>query len=146
MIRVRCQQQVTIDAKGRLALPAPIRRFLEEAGETSLVLTFARDSVWAWTVSHYEEKVERPMLERDPFKDDVLDFAHSIMSTAQDCEIDKQGRIRIPPRLRELANLSKDCIVHALLGRLEIWDLETWGQRFEESRSRAPSGLPSAGE
>ena len=66
MIRVRCQQLASIDAKGRLALPAPIRRALEEAGEQQLVLTYSpQGSVWAWTPAHYEQKVELPLLEQD---------------------------------------------------------------------------------
>ncbi|MEO0601691.1 MAG: cell division/cell wall cluster transcriptional repressor MraZ [Myxococcota bacterium] len=145
MIRVRCQQHVTIDAKGRLALPAPIRRAIDEMAQTSLVLTFAQGAVWAWTADHYESDVEGRMMTQDPFEPHVLDFAHSMMSTAQDCEIDKQGRIRIPPPLRELAGLTKDCVVHVLLGKVEIWDREAWDRRFEESLSRTAqrgSGMP----
>ena len=106
MIRVRCQQHVTIDAKGRLALPAPIRRALEDSGQGSLVLAFARGAVWAWTAEHYEREVEARMLEQDPFSSDVMDFAHSMMSTAQDVDLDKQGRVRVPAPLRELENQS----------------------------------------
>ncbi|MEN0065560.1 MAG: hypothetical protein AAGA48_25690 [Myxococcota bacterium] len=148
MIRVRCQQHVTIDAKGRLALPAPIRRAIEEAGQTSLVLTYSRRAVWAWTADHYEKEVERHMIEQDPFQAEVLDFAHSTMSTAQDCDIDRQGRIRIPAPLRKLAGLQRECVVHVLLGHVEIWDKATWEERFQESLSRteARSGMPGRQE
>jgi len=117
-------------------------------GQTSLVLTFARGAVWAWTAEHYEADVEQPMAQRDPFREDVLDFAHSMMATAQDCEIDKQGRIRVPPPLRERAGLEKDCVVHVLLGHIEIWDRATWDQRFEESLNRTAgrSGMPGPNE
>ena len=150
MIRVRCQQHVSIDAKGRLALPAPIRRTLAEMGEQQLVLTYSsQGAVWAWTPSHYEQKVELPLMERDPFAPDVLDFAHSMMSTANDVEIDGQGRLRIPPVLRDLAGLDKDCVVHVLLGRLEIWDRRAWDDRFKDSvmatRARR-GGMPGGGE
>jgi MraZ protein len=144
VIRVRCQQHVTIDAKGRLALPAPIRRALDEAQQRSLVLAFSLGAVWGWTPQHYEQEVEARMMSQDPFSNDVLDFAHSTMSTAQDSEIDGQGRIRIPPPLRDLAGLEKDCVVHVLLGHLEIWDKGTWDARFQESlhRARVHKGMP----
>ena len=144
MIRVRCQQSVTIDDKGRLALPAPIRRSLEEAQLRSLVLAFSLGSVWGWTPAHYEQQIESKMLSQDPFSTDVLDFAHSTMSTAQDVELDGQGRIRIPQPLRELAGLEKDCMVHVILGHLEIWDKGAWDRRFQESlhRVRHQSGMP----
>jgi MraZ protein len=148
MIRVRCQQHVSIDAKGRLALPAPIRRALEEMGEQQLVLTYSsQGSVWAWTQSHYEQKVELPLMEQDPFSPEVLDFAHSLMSTANDVEVDGQGRLRIPPVLRELAGLDKDCVVHVLLGRIEIWDRLAWEARFQDSVHAARArraGMPGA--
>lgn len=146
MIRVRCQQHVTIDSKGRLALPAPIRRALEDSGDSALVLTYAQGSVWAWTPEHYEASVERRMMEQDPFATDVLDFAHSMMSTAQDVDLDKQGRVRVPPPLRDLAGLEKECVVHVLLGHIEIWDRQAWDERFQESlhRTRARSGMPGS--
>ena len=147
MIRVRCQQHVTVDEKGRLALPAPIRRALGEANVNQLVLAFSRGAVWGWTPSHYESEVEAPMHTQDPFSADVLDFAHATMSTAQDVELDAQGRIRVPPPLRELAGLDKEVVVHVLLGHLEIWDRGAWDRRFEESllRSRGLSGMPGRG-
>lgn len=144
MIRVRCQQHVTIDDKGRLALPAPIRRALDQKEQRSLVLAFSRGAVWGWTPEHYESEVESRMMSQDPFSAEVLDFAHSMMSTAQDVELDGQGRIRIPPPLRELAGLTKDVVVHVLLGHIEIWDQEQWNRRFEESllRVRNQNGMP----
>ena len=147
MIRVRCQQHVTIDGKGRLALPAPIRRALDQKEQRSLVLVFSQGAIWGWTPEHYESEVESRMMSQDPFSNDVLDFAHSMMSTAQDVELDGQGRIRIPPPLRELAGLQKDCVVHVLLGRIEIWDQEAWGRRFQESmhRVRNQAGMPGRG-
>ncbi len=144
MIRVRCQQHVTVDDKGRLALPAPIRRALEDSQTRSLVLAYSRGAVWGWTPTHYESEVEGRMLQQDPFSSSVLDFAHSMMSTAQDVELDGQGRIRIPPPLRELAKIDKDCVVHVLLGHVEIWDKATWDRRFEESLHavREQAGMP----
>jgi len=150
MIRVRCQQHVSIDAKGRLALPAPIRRALADMEQSQLVLTYSpQGAVWAWTPEHYEAKVEGPLMERDPFAPEVLDFAHSMMSTANDVELDGQGRLRVPPTLRELAGLTKECVVHVLLGHVEIWDKKAWDERFQDSlhatRARR-AGMPRNAE
>lgn len=114
----------------------------------SLVLAFARGAVWGWAPEHYEREVEARMMEQDPFSVDVLDFAHSMMSTAQDVELDKQGRVRVPAPLRELAGLERDCVVHVLLGHIEIWDRESWDRRFQESlaKTRARSGMPGKSE
>lgn len=147
MIRVRCQQPVTIDDKGRVALPAPIRRALDDLEIRSLVLAYAAGSVWGWAPAHYEKDVESRMLAQDPFSPAVLDFAHATMSTAQDVELDGQGRVRVPPTLRELAGLEKECMVHVVLGHVEVWDKAAWDRRFEESqhRVRGQSGMPGRG-
>lgn len=144
MLRVRCQANATLDAKGRLALPAPIRRALGEVGEGSLVLTFHKGAVWGWTPADFEARVERPLADADPFDTEVMDFAHSLLAPAQDVDLDGAGRIRIPAPLRELAGLSKDVVVSSLLHRIEIWDRETWEGRFRQSldRSAARSGMP----
>jgi len=147
MLRVRCQANVTVDAKGRLALPAPIRRALTEAGHGQLVLTFYKGSVWGWTVQDFEETVQRRVDEADPFDQDVQDFTHSVLAPAQDVDVDGQGRIRIPALLRQLGQINKEVVVHSVARRLEIWDRTTWEARFRQSldRTATTSGMPGRG-
>ncbi|MEZ4317558.1 MAG: hypothetical protein R3F61_08635 [Myxococcota bacterium] len=144
MLRVRCQANATLDTKGRLALPAPIRRALAENGVDSLVLTFHKGAVWGWTARDFEEEVEKPLAQRDQFDSEVLDFAHSLLSPAQDVEVDGAGRIRVPVPLRELGSLDKEVVVFSILNRIEIWDRETWEGRFRTSldRTAGRSGMP----
>jgi MraZ protein len=148
VIRVRCQQHVSIDVKGRVALPAPIRRALEDAEERELVLAFSHHgSVIGFTPDDWESRVEGAVSEQDAFADDVNDWVHATLSTAADVEIDGQGRVRVPQHLRELAGLQKDCVVHVVLGRLEIWDREVWDKRFAQAveRTKERGGLPRRG-
>jgi MraZ protein len=148
VIRVRCQQHVSVDVKGRLALPAPIRRALEEAGEEELVLAYSHQgSVLGFTKDDWEARVEGSVSIQDAFSDDVNDWAHATLSTATDVEVDGQGRVRVPQHLRELAGLQKDCVVHVVLGRLEIWDRAAWERRFEQAvaRTKERGGLPRRG-
>ena len=142
MFRVRCQQSATVDVKGRLALPAPIRRAVEASG-SGLVLTYGDGPVWAWAPEAYE-KVEEEMMARDTFARPVLDFAYALMSSAQDVDMDKAGRIRIPPILREQAQLGSRVIVQVVLGRIEIWDKDAWDARFQSATARrmSQSGKP----
>ncbi|MFT4625242.1 MAG: MraZ protein [Myxococcota bacterium] len=146
MLRVRCQANATVDAKGRLALPAPIRRALVEAEQDQLVLTFHKGAVWGWTLRDFEERVERPLSDADPFDDQVMDFVHSLLSPAQDVDVDGQGRIRVPPPLRSLAGIERDVVVHSVMHRIEIWDRSAWDQRFKQSlhRTGERSGMPGS--
>jgi DNA-binding transcriptional regulator/RsmH inhibitor MraZ len=54
MFKVRCQAHVTLDPKGRLAMPSALRRVCEEAGVRSLVLTYCNGSVWGWEPRTFE--------------------------------------------------------------------------------------------
>lgn len=111
------------------------------------MLTFHKGAIWGWTPEEFEERVERPLSMTDPFDSDVVDFAHSVLAPAQDVGIDGQGRILIPPPLRELAGLDKEVVVNSLLRRLEIWDRETWEARFRTSLDRMKdrkTGMPGS--
>ena len=130
--------------KGRLALPAALRRALGVGNVNSLVLTFHRGAVWGWTPEEFERTVERPLAAADPFNTEVMDFSHALLAPAQDVEVDKQGRVRIPGELRLLAGLERDVMVNSLVNRIEIWDRTTWDARFKQSLERAKefAGMP----
>jgi MraZ protein len=109
-------------------------------------LTFHRGAIWGWLPSEFERTVERPLADADPFGTEVMDFSHALLAPAQDVEIDKQGRVRIPVPLRQLAGVEREVVINSLVNRLEIWDRATWEARFEESLKRAQSfsGMPGA--
>lgn len=147
MLRVRCQAAATLDDKGRLALPAVLRRAFGRHDVDSLVLTFHEGAVWAWTPDVFEATIERPLSEQDPFNPNVLQFTHAILAPAQDVDVDKQGRIRVPALLRELAGLDREVVVNSLGNRLEIWDKAAWQTHFERCLKAVPGldGMPRTG-
>ena len=53
-------------------------------------------------------------------------FARFFLAGAATVEVDKQGRILLPPVLREYANLTKDVVLVGVLSRVEIWDKDRW--------------------
>jgi MraZ protein len=147
VLRVRCQAAATLDDKGRLALPAVLRRAFGRSDVESLVLTFHEGAVWGWTPDVFEATIERPLSEQDPFNANVLQFTHAILAPAQDVDVDRQGRIRVPPLLRELAGLDREVVVNSLGNRLEIWDKAAWQVHFERCLKAVPGldGMPRTG-
>jgi MraZ protein len=139
MLKVRCQANATVDVKGRLSLPAQLRRSLEVNRVNSLVLCCYQGAIWGWTPEDYERSVEGRMEGMDPFAPEVVDFVHAVLAVTEEVDVDGAGRIRLPQELRELAGISKEVRVFSVLDRIEVWDAERWEQRFKSARERSPS-------
>lgn len=112
----------TIDAKGRLIIPAKYREVL---GETFYVTKgldgclFVYDNTeWA----AFEEKLKSlPLTSKDARK-----FVRFFLAGATLAEVDKQGRILIPASLRKYAELEKEVVLLGVGSRVEIWNKEKW--------------------
>ena len=113
------QYQHSIDAKGRLFIPAKLR---EELGETFYVtmgmdgcLSVYSDVSWA----KFTEKFESlPYTKTKSMR--------ALFANAAKCEPDSQGRILIPAKLRAYAALEKDVVVIGVSNRAEIWNAQRW--------------------
>jgi MraZ protein len=111
-----------LDDKGRLFLPARFRDDLQGG----LVITKGQDRcLFVWSRGDFEALTAR--VRQAPFTNkSARDFLRVLFSGASDEIPDKQGRITIPPVLREYARLQRDCVVIGAMDRVEIWDAESW--------------------
>jgi MraZ protein len=123
----RGQFEHTIDAKGRVSLPARFRDALLGEGDGRFILTPAPfdpclhlHPMRAW--EEFEKKIaELPSL--DPH---IVRFRRIYVSAAIECELDRVGRVLVPPHLREKASLSRD-VLWAGMGRtIELWSSDAW--------------------
>lgn len=144
MLKVRCQARAVVDEKGRLTLPSTLRHALEAKGINSIVLATYQDAIWGWTPDDYASGVEARLEGVDPFSSPAMDFVHAVLAVAEEVEVDKAGRMRLPAELREMAGVSREVVLFSVLDRLEIWDAARWQRRFAEARERAGAlgGLP----
>jgi len=111
--------RVTLDDKGRLSLPAYLRRGLEES---RLYLTKGTGKcLWLYSSVEWNKLKDTIMENTDPFSKKFLNLRRQIIGPSQEVEIDKAGRIPVASSLREFACLSKDCIVMGLIDYIEIW-------------------------
>lgn len=112
----------SVDAKGRLIVPA---KFREQLGEEFVVTKGLDGCLFVYPQEewkHIEDKFrEVPLTTKDARK-----FSRFFFAGAASCEIDKQGRILIPGVLREYAGLEKDVVLVGVLSRIEIWDKHKW--------------------
>ncbi len=123
----RGQFEHAIDAKGRTSFPSRFRDVLAAGGDLRLVLTRALfDRCLHLYPMRAWEELEAKIAEMPQFEPNVVAFRRMYLSAAVECELDKQGRILVPPSLRDHAGLEKD-VVWAGMGRTaELWSKERW--------------------
>ena len=121
----------SLDAKGRLIMPAKLR---ETIGDKFVVTKGLDGCLFAFSIeewSNFEEKLKSlPLSNRNS-----REFTRFFLSGATECEIDKQGRFLIPTNLRETANLQKEVVIIGVGTRIEIWDKEKWNSYNSENIS-----------
>lgn len=125
-----------LDDKGRLFLPAKFRDQLSEG----LVVTRGQERcLTVWPRPAFEQVALQaqaaPVTDRA-----VRDYTRLLFAGASDDQPDKQGRLSIPPMLREYASLARDVVVIGLVNRLEIWDASRW-QSYSDTHEESFSDL-----
>jgi MraZ protein len=129
----------TIDDKGRVSVPSRFRELLQATNDERLVITnFTINSARCLDVYPQAawEQLEARLQEQPQFNQRVLWFQNYYFAGAHDCVLDKQGRILLPPTLREYAALKKDAVFTPALGKFRIWDREQWKQVFGQAEQR----------
>jgi MraZ protein len=130
---------LTLDAKGRMAVPSRYRERLLEICGGRIVITVDRDHCLLvyplpeWEI--IENKLVSRLLQR------------LLIGYATECEIDSQGRVLLPAMLREFAGLDKKTVLIGQGKKFEIWNEDTWNEsqgEWVESVKNGDDDLPAA--
>ncbi len=112
----------TLDAKGRLIIPSKFRELL---GDEFVVAKGLDGCLFVYPSEEWQAIEERFRSAPQGAKD-VRKFMRTFFAGAVDCEVDKQGRILLPEKLRIHAGLDKDVILAGVFNHIEIWSEERW--------------------
>ncbi len=124
----RGEYQHSIDAKGRIAIPAKFRR---ELAEGIVLVRGVEGCIYGYALAVWEEKerainaLNLPAKQRNRIQ-------RQFISSSQDCELDAQGRIVVPPALRQHAGLEAEAVIAGTGERFEIWDRARWQAEMDE--------------
>jgi MraZ protein len=128
-----------IDSKGRTSFPAKLRETLVGAYDERLIITSSLDScLHAYPVREWEA-LEAALARRNPMEPGVKTVMRLYVAPAQECPLDKLGRLLIPPQLRSHAALDKDVIWAGMVKVIELWSKPGWEKAQADARTEAQS-------
>ena len=118
----------SLDAKGRLIMPAKLR---EDIGEKFIITKGLDGCLFAFSLEEWKN-FEQKLRSLPISNKDARSFSRFFFAGAIDCEIDKQGRFLISSNLREFAELIKDVVIVGMDSRIEIWSKDKWQNTDDE--------------
>ncbi len=139
-MRFRGIQNISIDAKGRMAMPVCHREQLLENCGGRIVVTVDRDRCLLVFPLPEWEIIELKLMELPTLSKPARLLQRLLMGYATELEMDAQGRILLPAKLREFAGLTKKAVLIGQGKKLEIWDADTWDENQDEWVDAMQSG------
>ena len=141
----RGNHQITMDAKGRFAVPKKYRDCLVANSGLKMVITTGQyeDCLVVYPLPEWQ-RIEEKLRQHPDLNPEAEDEARAkaewtcrlVIGNATDCEIDSHGRLLIPPSLRQHAKLEKQVRLVGWIEKFELWDESTWSTRSTEEFAR----------
>ena len=128
----------TIDTKARLAVPAKFRAQIQ-AGRGAVLSKGMGTCLAVYLLDRWEEKSNELVAGRT--SEELRDFERRIYPSASEIELDAQGRMVIPAKLRTYAKLENEATIVGVRDHFEIWDRATW-QAYQERLDAEGNTVP----
>lgn len=136
---------VTVDTKGRVAIPTRFRDGIaDRGGQTVIVTAHQYDACLVlYPLADWEEVAKRVSALPDGSAD-VRNIKRRFIGQATECEFDSAGRILLPQLLRTFARIDKGAVMLGQGHRLELWSEEQWAANEQITGTLDASGLPES--
>jgi MraZ protein len=128
----------TLDEKLRLAIPKQLREAIgcTEEVENSLFITPGTDRSLAIYTAPVLQALGESLARNSPAAKDTRLFSRLFYAQAQPAEVDRQGRLRIPPELAQLASITSEVVVLGVRDHIELWDAGAWMEFLAATQPR----------
>ncbi|MFT4650739.1 MAG: MraZ protein [Polaribacter sp.] len=146
MSKFRGVSNLSLDAKGRIVLPARYREPLSEICQSQLIITIDTEQPCLLIYPLNEWELIEEKIEALPsFNPTTRRIQRLLIGHATDVEVDANGRMMVATPLREYAQLSKKVVMIGQGKKFELWDEETWNKcRAEWVNDKTDGELPAA--
>jgi MraZ protein len=123
---------LNLDVKGRLAVPARYREELAASCASRLILTVDRDRCLLLYPETEWFEIERKLSSLPSFNPKARSLQRLYLGYATEVEMDGQGRILLPPKLKSFAGIDKRVAMAGQGNKFELWDEDTWDHKTNE--------------
>ncbi len=128
----------SIDAKGRVNIPAKFRQVLSADNERTFVVTKGLDPcVWVYPAVNWKS-IEDGLKHLSSISATNRAFIRNTVRYASAVQYDKQGRIPLTPYLVEHAQLDKEVVIIGMVNKIEIWNPEVLKKFEQQARDIDP--------
>src|SRR5262245_6662290 len=118
----------TVDEKGRITLPARFRAHFK----SGIVLTRGMDRcLYAYTPAEWQKLVQSQLASLNPLSPDSRNLHRFFFSGAAETKPDSQGRVTLPPKPAQRAQLEREVVIAGVYDHLEIWDRSAWQEQMK---------------
>ncbi len=124
---------LTVDNKGRLAVPARQREILLRLYSANLVVTLESDDHLLIYPENNWQEVQQRLLKLPTGNPVLKAYQRLVLGHAETQQMDASGRLLLPSVLRELVDLNKEVALVGMGNRFELWDLTRWQAQTQEA-------------
>ena len=130
---------INLDDKGRIAIPTRYRETLLQCCQYQMVVTVAVNErctgesgcLWLYPLPEWE-KLEQTIIKLPTLNKAANKLRRFLIGNASECEMDTQGRLLLPEKLRNFAGLDKKIILAGQLSKFEIWNEAAWNAKEQD--------------
>ncbi len=123
----------TIDAKGRVSIPARLRKFVSpDANDTFVFTRGSLKCINIYPMNYWKELLESKLDKLNSFDPNDTKFLRLFLPSAAEDQFDTQSRLLVPKRLIEFAEIEKDVIILGMNKYIEVWNPKLYEEYLKE--------------
>jgi MraZ protein len=123
----------TIDAKGRISIPARLRKFVSpDANDTFVFTRGSLKCINIYPMNYWKELLESKLDKLYSFDPNDTKFLRLFLPSAAEDQFDTQSRLLVPKRLIEFAEIEKDVIILGMNKYIEVWNPKLYEEYLKE--------------
>lgn len=124
----------SIDTKGRVSIPAKLRKFVDPKSNDAFVMTRGTiKCIDVYPMNFWEELVQSKLNQLNSFEPKEAMFLRMFLQQAAEDKLDTQSRLLIPKNLIEYAEISKDVLILGAIKKIEIWNPQNYEDYLRKS-------------